>query len=177
MKELNGEKGFNPLNCSLFRFRELSINPQTKHFEQNFVDEAKGALKLEADGVVKNVRRPDNPEIDLDFECYHIRGDQNIFLDRKVMKNFALLRDKKTGLPIDTSNYPRPATEAYKNGARAVNQQKRWAEAANGTPIYEFLDCIEFRGSKEIGIIFAAFLEGVEKHGGDIGTVLFANYE
>ena len=78
-------------------------------------------------------------------------------------------------LKIDNDK-PNPTTEAHRNGLRAVKQQKTWAPEVGNTPIYEFLDCEQFKGSGHIGVIMGAFFNAVEMAGGDSSTVLITNY-
>jgi hypothetical protein len=60
------KKGYE-VNISEDRFLELSTNPQTGKFDEKSIFETEGGLELEAKGMVKNLRRPDNPKVDLDF--------------------------------------------------------------------------------------------------------------
>lgn len=60
------KKGYE-VNVSEDRFLELSTNSQTGKFNKKSIFETQGSLELEANGIVKNLRRPDNPKVDLDF--------------------------------------------------------------------------------------------------------------
>ena len=60
------EKGYE-VECSQERFNELSTNPQTDSIDEKSLIEAKRGLQGEAQGMYKNIRRPSNKGVDLDF--------------------------------------------------------------------------------------------------------------
>ena len=72
MQEMS-EKGYE-LECSQERFNELSTNPQTGSPDEKSLIEAKGGLQGEAQGMYKNIRRPSNKAVDLDFEIDSSKG-------------------------------------------------------------------------------------------------------
>ena len=81
-------------NISENRFMELSTNPQTDRFDEKSIFEAEGGLQSEVDGSYSNLRRPDNPKVDLDFEATSVQTGKTIFVDHKKMIDFASLADK-----------------------------------------------------------------------------------
>lgn len=60
------KKGYE-VSISEDRFLELSTNPQTGQYDERSIFETKRGLELEANGMVNNLRRPDNTKVDLDF--------------------------------------------------------------------------------------------------------------
>jgi len=50
-----------------YRFLELSVNPETRYFEEKSIIEAKGGLEAELKGMFQKLRRPDNPNNKLNF--------------------------------------------------------------------------------------------------------------
>lgn len=114
MKENNYE-----INVSEDRFLELSINQQTGRYDKKSVFEAKGCLELEASGIVKNLRRPDNPEVDLDFVAERVGSGETIFLDHKEMIDFASLADKGK----DICTFPSHESVAFNMGKRVYNRK------------------------------------------------------
>ena len=56
-------------NVSQDRFLKLCKNPQTGVYDEKSIFEAKGALQLETEGIISNLRRPNNRKVDLDFKA------------------------------------------------------------------------------------------------------------
>ena len=52
--------------------------------------------------MVNNLRRPDNPKVDLDFVAERVSSGETIFMDHKGMIDFGSLSDKG----IDISGFP-----------------------------------------------------------------------
>ena len=95
------KKGYE-VNISEDRFLELSTNPQTGQYDEKSIFETEGGLELEANGMVNNLRRPDNPKVDLDFVAERVSSGETIFMDHKGMIDFGSLSDKG----IDISGFP-----------------------------------------------------------------------
>lgn len=106
MQEIS-EKGYE-LECSQERFNKLSTNPQTDSIDEKLLIEAKRGLQGEAQGMYKNIRRPSNKAVDLDFEMDSSKGYTHV--DYKTPIDFQDLADKKK---IDVSNFPSLQTVAY----------------------------------------------------------------
>lgn len=69
---------------------------------KNQYSKQKGDLELEAKAMVNNLRRPDNPTVDLDFVAKRLGSGETIFIDHKGMIGFGSLSDKG----IDISGFP-----------------------------------------------------------------------
>ena len=87
------KKGYE-INIPEERFLELSTNPQTGQYDKKSIFETEGGLELEAKGMVNNLRRPDNPKVDLDFVAERVSSGETIFMDHKGMIDFGSLSDK-----------------------------------------------------------------------------------
>jgi hypothetical protein len=85
-------------NISEDRFLELSRG----EFDEKSIFKAEGGLEAEAKGFLKNLRRPENPDVDLDFQAELVDSGKTIFVDHKGMIDFGSLSDKW----VDISDFP-----------------------------------------------------------------------
>jgi hypothetical protein len=115
------KKGYE-VNISEDRFLELSTNPQIGKFDENSIFETKRGLELEANGMVNNLRRLDNPKVDLDFLAERVDSGETIFIDHKEMIDFGSLSDKK----IDISGFPSHESVAFNMGKDSVDQKVKF---------------------------------------------------
>ena len=115
------KKGYE-VNISEDRFLELSTNPQTGQYDEKSIFETKGGLELEANGMVNNLRRPDNPKVDLDFVAERVGSGETIFIDHKGMIDFGSLSDKG----IDISSFPSHESVAFNIGKDSVHQKGKF---------------------------------------------------
>lgn len=79
-------------------------------------------LELQDKGLVNNLRRPDNPHVDLDFVAERVSSGETIFIDHKRMIDFGSLSDKE----IDICGYPSHETVAFDMGKKSVDQKKKF---------------------------------------------------
>jgi len=158
------------------RFIELSRNPQTGQFDEKSIFEAKGGLELEAKGVVKNLRRPDNPKVDLDFACERVSSGETIFIDHKGMIDFGSLLDKG----IDISGFPSHESVAFNMGKDSVDQKGKFIGMDQGPASMEevvhFYNFENIRNRTEVPLLIQAVLNGAEQVGYMDG-IIFLNYE
>jgi len=75
------------VECDQRRFNDLCVNQDTGVIDEKSIIEAKGALQGEGEGFYKNLSRPTNPDVKLDFQATNINGDE-IFIDHKQMIDF-----------------------------------------------------------------------------------------
>ena len=115
------KKGYE-VNISEDRFLELSTNPQTGEFDEKSISETEGGLELEAKGMVNNLRRPENPKVDLDFVAERAGSGETIFIDQKKMIDFGSLSDKG----IDISDFPSHESVAFNMGKDSVEQKGKF---------------------------------------------------
>lgn len=64
--------------------------------------------------MYRNLRRPANPDVRLDFEAIDIKTRNLIFVDHKGMIDFGSLSD----IGIDTSSFPSHESIAFNMGER-----------------------------------------------------------
>ena len=163
-------------NISEDRFLELSTNPQTGVFDEKSIFEAEGGLQGEVEGLYSNLRRTNNPKVDLDFEATSLQTGQTIFVDHKAMIDFASLADKG----IDTSGFPNHESVAFNMGKDSVFQKERFIGFNKGPEsrddvlhLYNFKN---MRNNAEKPFLVQAVLNGAEQAGYTDG-ILFLNYE
>ena len=106
-------KKYYELECTQERFNELATNPQTGSIDEKSLIETKekDGLQGEAQGMYKNLHRPSNKDVDLDFEIDSSMGYTHV--DYKTPIDFDDLAEKKG---IDGSNFPNLETVAYNIG-------------------------------------------------------------
>ena len=174
ISEMN-DKGYQA-NISEDRFLELSTNPQTGVFDEKSIFEAERGLQGEVEGLYSNLRRTNNPKVDLDFEATSLQTGQTIFVDHKAMIDFASLADKG----IDTSGFPNHESVAFNMGKDSVFQKERFIGFNKGPEsrddvlhLYNFKN---IRNNAEKPFLVQAVLNGAEQAGYTDG-ILFLNYE
>jgi hypothetical protein len=69
------------VNCDQQRFNSLA--QENGQITNNTVFETKGCLQAEAEGLFKDVRRPQNPDVKLDFQAIDSKTGKTIFVDHK----------------------------------------------------------------------------------------------
>lgn len=167
------DKGYN-INIAEERFLELSTNSQTGQYDEKSIFETEGGLELEAKGMVDNLRRPDNPKVDLDFMAE--RFGETIFIDHKGMIDFESLSDKG----IDISNFPSHESVAFNMGKDSVDQKGKFigmdqgpASMAEVVHLYNFEN---IRNRTETPLLMQAVLNGAEQ-AGYVDGIIFLNYK
>jgi hypothetical protein len=169
------KKGYE-INISEHRFLELCTNPQTGQFDEKSIFETTGGLELEANGMVNNLRRPDNTKVDLDFMAERVDSGETIFIDHKGMIDFGSLSDKG----IDISGFPSHETVAFNMGKDSVAQKGKFIGMDQGpASIGEVVHLYNFenlRNRTETPLLMQAVLNGAEQAGYTDG-IIFLNYE
>jgi len=168
------EKGYK-LECSQERFNELSTNPQTDSLDEKSLIEAKGGLQGEAQGMYKNIRRPGNKAVDLDFEIDSSKGYTHV--DYKTPVDFQDLADKKG---IDVSNFPSLQTVAYNMGKKIPIQKEQFCGLTDGPKspenVLHVVNLDLIRNSNQKQNMMDSVLKGAEDKGVDIAGIYFLNY-
>ena len=163
-------------NISEDRFLELSTNPQTGKFDEKSIFETEGGLELEANGMVNNLRHPNNPKVDLDFVAERVGSGETIFIDHKGMIDFGSLSDKG----IDISGFPSHESVAFNMGKDSVEQKGKFIGIDQGpASIAEVVHLYNFRNIRdrtEIPLLIQAVLNGAEQVDYTDG-IIFLNYE
>nr|QUS63749.1 hypothetical protein [Haslea silbo] len=174
ISEIN-DKGYQG-NISEDRFLELSTNPQTGLFDEKSIFEAEGGLQGEVEGLYSNLRRTNNPKVDLDFEATSVQTGQTIFVDHKGMIDFASLADKG----IDTSGFPTHESVAFNMGKDSVDQKERFIGLDKGPKsrddVLHLYNFKKMRNNAEKPFLVQAVLNGAEQAGYTDG-IRFLNYE
>jgi hypothetical protein len=169
------DKGYD-VNISEDRFLELSRNPQTGKFDEKSIFEAEGGLQGEAQGIYKNLRRPENLDVDLDFQAELVESGKTIFVDHKGMIDFGSLLDKG----VDISGFPSHESVAFNMGKDSVEQKKRFVGFDQGpTSISDVVHLYNFkniRNTAEKPLLMQAVLNGAEQEGYTDG-IIFLNYK
>ena len=167
------KKGYKT-NISQDRFLKLSINPQTNQYDEKSIFETKGGLELEANGTVNNLRRPDNPKVDLDFMAERVGSEETIFIDHKGMIDFGTLSNKG----IDITNFPTHETVAFNMGKNSVAQKRRFIGMNKGPVCMEevihLYNFENIRDKTETPFLMQAVLNGAEQ-AGYIDGIIFLN--
>ena len=126
--------------------------------------------------MVDNLRRPDNPTVDLDFVAERVGSGETIFIDHKGMIDFGSLSDKE----IDISGFPSHESVAFNMGKDSVDQKGKFIDMDQGpTSIKEVVHLYNFeniRNKTEIPIFMRAVLNGAEQ-AGYMDGIIFLNYE
>lgn len=174
MSKMN-KKGYE-VNIPEDRFLELSTNPQTGKFDEKSIFEAEGGLELEANGRVKNLRRPGNSKVDLDFVAERVGSGETIFIDHKGMIDFGSLSEKG----IDISGFPSHESVAFNMGKDSVTQKGTFIGMDQGpAPLEEVVHLYNFkeiRNRNETPVLMQAVLNGAEQ-AGYMDGIIFLNYE
>ena len=164
------------LECDQQRFNDLSVNQETGAIDEKSIFEAKGGLQGEGQKMYKNLRRPANPDVRLDFEATDIKTGKRIFVDHKGMIDFQSLADQGK----DISRFPSHETVAYRMGQDIPSQKERFIGIPQGPKsANEVLHLVNFdkiRNSLEKPSLVSAVLNGAEDAGcGD--NIAFINFE
>jgi len=174
ISEMN-DKGYE-VNISEDRFLELSRNPQTDKFDEKSIFETEGGLEAEAKGLFKNLRRPENPDVDLDFQADLVDSGKTIFIDHKGMIDFRSLLDKG----VDISGFPSHENVAFNMGKDSVEQKGRFVGVYQGptsrSDVVHLYNFKKIRNTAEIPLLMQAVLNGAEQAGYTDG-ILFLNYK
>ena len=169
------EKGYT-IDCLQDRFRDLATNPQTGQIDRKSVTEAVGALEGESLGMYTNLRRVENPNVDLDFQIDSKDGYR--FLDPKTMIDFNSLKEQGK----DITYFPSHEQVAYNMGAEIPKQKRRFLNKPGGPSPQspdEVLHLINFdkiRNPSEKPGLINAVLQGAEDNGSAL-HINFINYE
>ena len=164
------------VECDQQRFNDLSVNQETGAIDEKSIFEAKGGLQGEGQKMYKNLRRPANPDVRLDFEATDIKTGKRIFVDHKGMIDFQSLADQGK----DISRFPSHETVAYRMGQDIPSQKERFIGLPQGPKsANEVLHLVNFnkiRNSLEKPSLVSAVLNGAEDAGcGD--NIAFINFE
>lgn len=158
------------------RFLELSRNPQTGQFDEKSIFEAEGGLEAEVKGLFKNLRRPENPDVDLDFQAELVDSGKTVFVDHKGMIDFGSLSDKG----IDISGFPTHESVAFNMGKDSVAQKGRFIGVDPGitseSDVLHLYNFKKIRNTSEIPLLIQAVLNGAEQAGYTDG-IIFLNYK
>ena len=169
------DKGYE-VNISEDRFLELSRNLQTDQFDEKSIFETEGGLEAEVKGLFKNLRRPENPDVDLDFQAELVDSGKTIFVDHKGMVDFGSLSDKG----VDISGFPSHESVAFNMGKDSVQQKRRFVGVDQGptskSDVVHLYNFKNIRNTAEIPLLMQAVLNGAEQAGYTDG-IIFLNYK
>lgn len=169
------KKGYG-VNIFEDRFLKLFTNPQTGQYDEKSISETKGGLELEAEGMVNNLRRPDNPKVDLDFVAERVGSGETVFIDHKGMIDFGSLSYKG----IDISGFLSHESVTFNMGNDSVDQKERFIGMDQGpSSIEEVVHLYNFeniRNKAETPLFMQAVLNGAEQ-AGYMDGIIFLNYE
>lgn len=164
------------LECDQQRFNELCKNQQSNLIDEKSIFEAKGGLQGEGQKIYKNLRRPANPDVRLDFEAIDIKTGNRIFIDHKGMIDFQSLADEGK----DISGYPTHATVAYNMGQGIPKQKKHYIGIMQGpkaaTEVLHLVNFDKIRNSLEKPSLRSAVLKGA-KDAGSCENIIFINFK
>jgi hypothetical protein len=139
---------------------------------KNQCSKQKGGILLEANGTVNNLRRPDNPKVDLDFVAERVGSGETIFIDHKGMIDFGSLSDKG----IEISGFP----VAFNMGKDSVAQKGKFIGMDQGpASMEEVVHLYNFeniRNRTERPLLIEVVLNGA-KQAGYMDGIIFLNYE
>lgn len=172
MQEMS-EKGYQ-IEYTQERFNQLSTNPQTDKIDEKFIFEGKGGLKEEDEGLYTNLHRPDNKDIDLDFQVDSPEGFT--FLDHKGMVDFKNLAKKRK----DISHFPSHKTVAYNMGRDIPDPKERFVGLPKGPESLDnVLHLVNFNKIRDPpekrGLVSAVINRAEDASGGP--NIRFINYE
>jgi len=164
------------VKCNQQRFNDLSVNQETGAIDEKSIFEAKGGLQGEGQRMYKNLRRPANPDVRLDFQATDIKTGNRIFVDHKGMIDFQSLADQGK----DISRFPSHETVAYRMGQDIPSQKERFIGLTQGPKsANEVLHLVNFdkiRNSLEKPSLVSAVLNGA-KDAGCADNITFINFE
>ena len=164
------------VECDQQRFNDLSVNQETGAIDEKSIFEAKGGLQGEGQGMYKDLRRPANPDVGLDFEATDIKTGNLIFVDHKGMIDFQSLADRGK----DISKFPSHQTVAYNMGKDIPSQKERFVGIPQGpesaNEVLHLVNFAKIRNPLEKPYLVSAVLNGAEDAGcGD--NIAFINFE
>lgn len=93
------KKGYK-VNISEDRFVELCKTPHTDKFEKKAIFETKRGLESELKGIINNLRRPENPKVNLDFVAERAGLGEIFFMDHKEMIDHKTLAEKGQNISV-----------------------------------------------------------------------------
>ena len=164
------------LECDQQRFNDLSVNQETGAIDEKSIFEAKDGLQGEGQKMYKDLHRPANPDVRLDFEATDIKTGNRIFVDHKGMIDFQSLADQGK----DISRFPSHETVAYRMGQDIPSQKERFIGLPQGpksaNEVLHLVNLDKIRNSLEKPSLVSAVLNGAEDAGcGD--NIAFINFE
>jgi hypothetical protein len=169
------KKGYTE-DISAERFLELCENPQTKTFDNKSLSETTGGLQFELSGQIKNLRRPENPKVDLDFMAEQTSSGKTIYIDHKRMIDFQSLRDKG----IDISKFPSHESVAFNMGKNSIKQKTKFIGLDKGpTSREDVVHLFNFEAMYDrdkVPVLMQAVLNGAEQQG-CVDNLIFINYD
>ena len=164
------------VECNQERFNDLSVNQETGVIDGKSIFEAKGGLQAEGQGMYKDLRRPANPDVRLDFEATDIKTGNRIFVDHKGMIDFQSLADQGK----DISKFPSHVTVAYRMGQDIPSQKERFIGFSQGpksaNEVLHLVNFANIRNPLEKLSLVSAVLNGAED-AGYAENIAFINYE
>lgn len=126
--------------------------------------------------MVKNLRRPENPKVTLDFVAERVSSGETIFIDHSFMIDFESLSERG----IDISRYPNHESVAFNMGKNSIRQKRKFIGMDQGpTSMSEVVHLYNFkniRNRSETPLIMQAVLNGAEQ-AGYMDGIIFLNYE
>ena len=150
------------LECDQQRFNDLCVNQETGAIDEKSIFEAKGGLQGEGQKMYRNLRRPANPDVRLDFEATDIKTGTTIYVDHKGMIDFQSLADQGK----DISKFPSLETVAHNMGKKIPRQKERFIGIPQGPKsANEVLHLVNFsniRNSLEKPSLVSAVLNGAK---------------
>lgn len=164
------------LECDQQRFNDLCVNQETGAIDEKSIVEARGGLQGEGQKLYKNLRRPTNSDVRLDFEATDIKTGNRIFVDHKMMIDFQSLVDQGK----DISRFPNHATVAYNMGQAIPAQKERFIGIPQGpkaaTEVLHLVNFDSIRNSLEKPSLMSAILNRAEDAGG-VDNIAFINFK
>jgi hypothetical protein len=163
------------VECDQQRFNDLCVNQEPGAIDEKSIFEAKGSLQGEGQGMYKDLRRPANPDVRLDFEATDIKTGNRIFVDHKGMIDFQSLADQGK----DISKFPSHQTVAYNMGQDIPSQKERFVGPESANEVLHLVNFAKIRNPLEKPYLVSAVLNGAEDAGwtGNIELIKFINFE
>jgi hypothetical protein len=172
-------KGYENIDISQERFCDLCKNRQTGYWDEKSVTETIGGLQRELNGTIKNLRRPENPKIDLDFVAERVATGETIWVDLKTMEDLNVIAEAKG---IDIKNFPSHQQIAFNMGCDCMDQKDRFLGLPNGptsaAQVEHVFNFGQIRNVAERAELVQAVLDGLKSKGYDMPEgIYFINYE
>lgn len=131
---------------------------------------------MEAYGLIKNLRRPENPKVKLDFVAERVSSGETIFIDHKGMIDFASLADKG----IDISRYPSHESVAFNMGLSSIEQKVNFLCLDKGPvsmeEVVHLYNFEKIKNGNEKALLVQAVLNGAKQACYTDG-IIFLNHE